>query len=84
MVPNQTGTLTFNPGMYKVAIKGTPTFLKKGKAQESPCEGAPWLVSPGTLSMKILCTGSPFLGLFKSVKVSHTDSGEPVLKKQCL
>jgi hypothetical protein len=39
MVPNQTGNPTFNPGMYKVAIKGTPTFPKKGKAQESPYEG---------------------------------------------
>jgi hypothetical protein len=84
MVPNQTGSPTFNPGMYKVAIKGTPTFLKKGKAQESPCEGVPWLVSSVTLSMKILCTGSPFAGSFKSVKVSHTDSKEPMLSKQHL
>jgi hypothetical protein len=82
IVPNQTDNPTFNSGMYKVAIKGTPTFLKKGKAQESPCEGAPWLVSSGTLAMKILCTGSPLVGLFKSVKVSHTDSEEPVVSKQ--
>jgi hypothetical protein len=84
MVPNQTGSPTFNPGMYKVAIKGTPTFSKKGKAQESPCEGAHWLESLRTLAMNILCIRSPFLGSFNSVKVSHTDFGEPVLSKQCL
>jgi hypothetical protein len=33
MVPDQTGSPTFNPGMYKVAIKGTPTFPMKGKAK---------------------------------------------------
>jgi hypothetical protein len=84
MVPNQTGNPTFNPGMYKVAIKGTPTFPKKGKAQESPCEGVPWLVSLVTLSMNILCTGSPLVGSFKSVKFSHNDSDKPVLSKKCL
>jgi hypothetical protein len=41
MVPNQTGSPTFNPKMYKVIIKGTSTFTKKGKEQESPCEGIP-------------------------------------------
>jgi hypothetical protein len=41
MVSNQTGSPTFNPGMYKVAIKGTPMFSKKGKAQESPYDEVP-------------------------------------------
>ena len=84
MVPIQTGSPTFNPGMYKVVIKGTPTFPKKGKAQEYPYEGVPWLVFLGNFSMNILCTGSPLAGSFKSVKVSHTNSGEPVLSKQRL
>jgi hypothetical protein len=70
--------------MYKVAIKGTSTFLKKGKEKESAYEGVPWLVSLGNLTMDILCTISPFARSFKSVKVSHTDSEEPVLSKQRL
>ena len=78
-VPNQTSSPTFNPGMYKVAIKGTPTFPKKEKAQESPLEGVPWLVSLGNLAMKIVCIGYPLVGSFKFVKVSHTESNEPVL-----
>jgi hypothetical protein len=65
MVPNQTGSPTFNPGMYKVAIKGTPTFLKKVKAKESPYGGVPWLVSSGTLAMNILFIGSHFTGLIQ-------------------
>jgi hypothetical protein len=36
MVPNQTGSPTFNPGMYKVVVKGTPMFPKKGKTKKSP------------------------------------------------
>jgi hypothetical protein len=70
---------TFNPGMFKVAIKGAPMFPKKGKAQESPWEGVPWLVSSRNLAMTFLCTGSSLAGLFMSEKVSHTDSGEPVV-----
>jgi hypothetical protein len=70
--------------MYKVAIKGIPMFLKKGKAKESPYGGVPWLVSLGNLAMNILCTGSHFAGSFNSVKVSHIDSEEPVLSKQHL
>jgi hypothetical protein len=34
--------------------------------------------------MKKLCTSSPLVGSFKSVNVSHTYSGEPVLSKQRL
>jgi hypothetical protein len=44
----------------------------------------PWLVSLGNLAMKILCRGSPLAGSFKFVKVSHTDSEEPMLSKQRL
>jgi hypothetical protein len=65
--------------MYKVAIKGTTMFPKKGKTQESPCEGVHWLVSLGTLAMNILCKGSPLVVSFKSIKVSHTNFGEPVV-----
>jgi hypothetical protein len=39
MAHSQTYSPTFNPRMYKVSIKGTPMFSKKGKAQESPFEG---------------------------------------------
>jgi hypothetical protein len=84
MVPKQTGSPTFNSGMYKVAIKGTPMFLKKLKEQESPCEGVPWLVFSGALAMNILCTGSALVGSFKFIKVSHTDSRKLVLSKQRL
>ena len=62
-----------------MAIKGTPMFSKKGKAHESPYEGDAWLVSLGNLAMNILCIGSSLAGSFKSVKVSHTDSSEPVV-----
>jgi hypothetical protein len=81
MVPNQTGSPTFNLGIYNVAIKGTPTFPKKGKAQESPCEGVPWLVSLVNLAMNILCKGYSLVGSFKSVKLSHTDSGKSIVQK---
>jgi hypothetical protein len=57
--------------MYKVSIKGTPNFLKKGKTQESPYEGVLWLVLLGTWAMNIVCIGSSLAGLIKSVKVSH-------------
>jgi hypothetical protein len=79
MVPNQIGNPTFNPGMYKVAIKGTPTFPKKGNVQESPYEAVPWLALLVTFSLKILCTCSSLAGSFKFVKVSCIVSSEPVV-----
>jgi hypothetical protein len=40
-----------NPRIFKVAIKGAPTFPKKGKTQESPWEGIHWLVSSRNFSI---------------------------------
>jgi len=65
--------------MYKVAIKGKTMFLKKGKAEESPCEGVYWLVSSIDFAMNTLCIVSSLARMVKSIKVSQTNSSEPVL-----
>jgi hypothetical protein len=64
--------------MFKVAIKGAPTFPKNEKSQE-PLSKGPWLVSSRNLAMMFLCIGSSLARLFMSKKVSHIDSGEPVV-----
>jgi len=54
-------------------------FLNKGKTQESPWKGVPWLICSINLSMMFLCIGSSLAGLLMYEIVSHTDSGEPVV-----
>ena len=48
---NQTSIPRLNPGRFKLAIKGAPTFVVKGKEQETPCLGVYWLVSIQVLAI---------------------------------
>ena len=47
---NHTGSPRVNLGRFKVAIKGTPTFLVRGIEQGVPSMGISWLVFKGVLS----------------------------------
>ena len=48
---NHTGSPRVNPGRFKVAIKGTPTFPMRGIVQGVPSMGISWLVFKGVLSI---------------------------------
>ena len=48
---NHTGIPKVNPGRFKVAIKGTPTFPVRGIAQGVPNMGIYWLVFEGVLAI---------------------------------
>ena len=48
---SQTNSLRVNPGRFKVGIKGTPTFLVKGNAQEATSMGVSYLVLVGVLAL---------------------------------
>ena len=51
MENNHTGSPRVNPGRFKVAIKGTPTFLVRGIVQGVPSMGISWLVFKGVLDI---------------------------------
>ena len=51
MEKNHTGSPMVNPGRFKVAIKGTPTFPVRGIEQGVPIEGISWLVFEGVLAI---------------------------------
>ena len=46
-----TGIPRVNPGRFRVAIKGTPTFLVRGIVQGVPIMGISWLVFKGVLEI---------------------------------
>ena len=48
---NHTGSPRVNPGRFKVAIKGTPTFPIRGIVQGVPSMGIYWLVFKWVLSI---------------------------------
>ena len=48
---NHTGSPRVNPGRFRVAIKGTPTFPVRGILQEVPSMGISWLVFKGVLAI---------------------------------
>ena len=48
---NHTDSPRVNPGRFKVAIKGTPTFPVRGIVQGVPSMGISWLVFKGVLSI---------------------------------
>ena len=48
---NHTGSPRVNPGRFRVAIKGTPTFLVRGIVQGVPSMGISWLVFEGVLAI---------------------------------
>ena len=48
---NHTGSPRVNPGRFKVAIKGTPTFPVKGIVQGVPSMGISWLVFKRVLAI---------------------------------
>ena len=48
---NHTGSPRVNPGRFKVAIKGTPTFHMRGIVQGVPIMGISWLVFEGVLAI---------------------------------
>ena len=50
MENNHTDMPRVNPGRFKVAIKGTPTFLVRGIVQGVPSMGISWLVFKGVLA----------------------------------
>ena len=49
MENNHTGSPRVNPGRFRVAIKGTPTFPVSGIVQGVPIMGISWLVFKGVL-----------------------------------
>ena len=51
MENNHTGSPRVNPGRYRVAIKGTPTFPVRGIVQGVPSMGISWLVFKGVLAI---------------------------------
>ena len=51
MENNHTGSPRVNPDRFKVAIKGTPTFLVRGIVQGVPSMGISWLVFKGMLAI---------------------------------
>ena len=51
MEKNHTGSPRVNPGRFKVAIKGTPTFPMRGIGQGAPIMGISWLVFKGVLAI---------------------------------
>ena len=51
MEKNHTGSPKVNPGRFRVAIKGTPTFLVRGILQGVPSMGISWLVFKGVLDI---------------------------------
>ena len=51
MENNHTGIPRVNLGIFKVAIKGTPTFLVRGIVQGVPGMGISWLVFEGVLAI---------------------------------
>ena len=48
---NHTCSPRVNPGRFKMAIKGTPTFPVRGIVQEVPGMGISWLVFKGVLAI---------------------------------
>ena len=48
---NHTGRPRVNPGRFRVAIKGTPTFLVRGIEQGVPSMGISWLVFKWVLAI---------------------------------
>ena len=48
---NHTGSPRVNPSRFRVAIKGTPTFLVRGIVQGVPSMGISWLVFKGVLAI---------------------------------
>ena len=48
---NHTGSPRVNPGRFRVAIKGTPTFPMRGIVQGVPSMGISWLVFKGVLDI---------------------------------
>ena len=48
---NYTDSSRVNPGRFKVAIKGTPTFPVRGIVQGVPSKGVSWLVFIGVLAI---------------------------------
>ena len=51
MEKNHIGSPRVNPGRFKVAIKGTPTFPVRGIVQGVPSMGISWLVFKGVLAI---------------------------------
>ena len=51
MENNNTGSPRVNPGRFRVAIKGTPTFPVRGIVQGVPSMGISWLVFKGVLDI---------------------------------
>ena len=51
MEKNHTGIPKVNLGRFRVAIKGTPTFLMRGMVQGVPSMGISWLVFEGVLAI---------------------------------
>ena len=48
---NNIGSPRVNPGRFKMAIKGTPTFPVRGIVQGAPSMGISWLVFKGVLAI---------------------------------
>ena len=48
---NHTGSPSVNPGRFRVAIKGTPTFPVRRRVQGFPSSGVFQLVSIGMLAI---------------------------------
>ena len=51
MEKNHTCSPRVNPGRFRVAIKGTPTFPVRGIVQGVPSMGISWLVFKGVLAI---------------------------------
>ena len=51
MEKNHTNSPRVNPSRFKVAIKGTPTFVVRGIVQRVPSMGISWLVFEGVLAI---------------------------------
>ena len=51
MENNDTGSPRVNPGRFRVAIEGTPTFPIRGIVQGVPNMGISWLVFKGVLAI---------------------------------
>ena len=51
MEKNHTGIPRVNPGRFKVAIKGIPTFPVRGIVQGVPNMGISWLVFKGVIAI---------------------------------
>ena len=48
---DHTNSPRVNPGRFRVAIKGTPTFPMRGIVQGVPIMGISWLVFKGVLNL---------------------------------